>query len=90
MNSYATSYPKYVLQTVWRRLRKPARPHSISYPEAYVDPTSRSKPNPHDPPKVTCGSKATRVLGEIVRASELGYASLPPSLLNQAREALRR
>jgi hypothetical protein len=52
--------------------------------------SSAKKPCPHDPPNITCRSQSTRVLDEIIRAVDLGYASLPPSLLIKAREALRR
>ena len=111
MEMNMNNYPKSVLQTAWRRIRKPApgfisengirkagkqeKESDPSFPgpqgSCFPDSSPLHRHDPHRAPKITCRNdhKSTAVLTEIVHCCEQGNAMLPPSLLLQARKALR-
>jgi hypothetical protein len=86
------NYPKTVMQSVWRRLRKPSPEVVGRLCETPPNPadctcTPLNRHNPRTAPEIR-SRKSTAVLIEILRANELGIIHLPPGLLHQAKDAL--
>ncbi len=83
------NYPSAVMQTVWRRIRKPSQTIST---EIYQGQKPLVKADPKSPPNITtcCGATRDGILREIVRAVDLGFADVPAHLLRRAKRLLKQ